>query len=307
MSTNILRTRRRTARLTADATTPTDRPAPVADLVAAARRLAEQHLKDDLPDRWAHTMMVAAEARRLADILAPGVADLIESAAWLHDVAYAENLAHNKFHPVDGAAFAAAQGFPSSVAQLVAHHSGAEHEARERGLLAQLHQFPSPPTLWLDIVSCADLCTGPTGEIVDPAERLGEVLDRYAPDHPVHRAIAGSSMALIESANQIIEHAQVQAEIRRTTTARRAQIQDGAAVSTVKALAAQHGWRYGEDSADRCTLITGSGHQIVLWWGENGADADYAIHISPAGDTHADGTGESAVLDSVEQWITAAR
>lgn len=52
-----------------------------------ARDLARKHLETPLPRRWAHTQGVARQARTLAPILGDQ-ADLLEAAAWLHDVGY---------------------------------------------------------------------------------------------------------------------------------------------------------------------------------------------------------------------------
>jgi HD superfamily phosphodiesterase len=57
-----------------------------------AREIARGLLVAELPRRWAHTEGVAACARSLGPVLAEE-ADLIEVAAWFHDIGYAEALA----------------------------------------------------------------------------------------------------------------------------------------------------------------------------------------------------------------------
>ena len=60
-------------------------------LASWGEQLARGLLQEPLPRRWAHVQGVAARARGLAPIL--GVdADLLEAAAWLHDIGYAPAL-----------------------------------------------------------------------------------------------------------------------------------------------------------------------------------------------------------------------
>ena len=61
-------------------------------LTAWAHDLARTLLADSLPRRWAHVQGVAAQARSLAPVLGAD-ADLLEAAAWLHDIGYAPGLA----------------------------------------------------------------------------------------------------------------------------------------------------------------------------------------------------------------------
>ena len=110
------------------------------------------------------------------------------AAAWLHDIGYAPSVRSTGFHPVDGAAFARREGFDELVVSLVAFHSGAPAEARERGING-LSAFSAPPQQVLDALTFCDLTTGPDGTAVSPRDRLHEVLQRYGPDDPVHRAV----------------------------------------------------------------------------------------------------------------------
>jgi len=50
-----------------------------------AEHLAQVLLQEPLPRRWAHVQGVAARARGLAAVLGAD-ADLLEAAAWLHDI-----------------------------------------------------------------------------------------------------------------------------------------------------------------------------------------------------------------------------
>ena len=176
-------------------------------IVAQARETAEAFLADALPRRWAHTIGVAATAERLAAALEPVHADTIVAAAWLHDIGYAPDLVANTgFHPIDGAAYVS-RTCPDlwSAVNLIAHHSGALFEARERGLEAELASYRFPVDVEeLAILNAADLCTSRDGELIDPRARLNEVLDRYPPEHPVHRAIATSGSLLLAQARLVV-------------------------------------------------------------------------------------------------------
>jgi putative nucleotidyltransferase with HDIG domain len=125
---------------------------------------------------------VAAAAELMAAGLATPDADAVVAAAWLHDVGYAPSVRSTSFHPVDGAAFVRAEGFSAVVVSLVAYHTGAVFEARERGLLDALAEFPEPPQLLLDVLTCADMTTGPDGSRVRAEDRVSEILARY----PLH-------------------------------------------------------------------------------------------------------------------------
>ena len=174
-------------------------------IVAQARETAEAFLADALPRRWAHTIGVAATAERLAAALEPVHADTIIAAAWLHDIGYAPDLADG-FHPIDGAAYVS-RTCPDlwTTVNLIAHHSGAVFEARERGLETELASYRFPVDVEeLAILNAADLCTSPDGEPIDPLARLNEVLDRYPPEHPVHRAIARSGSILLAQARLVL-------------------------------------------------------------------------------------------------------
>jgi hypothetical protein len=43
------------------------------------------------------------------------------------------------------------------------------------------------------------MTTGPTGDSVSVTDRLAEILKRYPPEHPVHRAIMLASAELVAS------------------------------------------------------------------------------------------------------------
>ena len=99
-----------------------------------ARQLARALLQEVLPRRWAHVQGVAARARGLAPVLGAD-ADLLEAAAWLHDIGYTPDLATTGLHALDGARYLHdVQHADIVLCRLVAHHSYAIIEAEERRL-----------------------------------------------------------------------------------------------------------------------------------------------------------------------------
>ncbi|MDE0545927.1 HD domain-containing protein [Microbacterium sp. C7(2022)] len=174
----------------------------IVDLAAHARTLAERQLVE-VPRRWAHVQGVAATAAEIASALNTDHADDIVAAAWLHDVGYAPDLAKTGFHPVDGARFARDQGMPDLVVRLIAFHTGAEFEARQRGLLAELEEFTPPPSEILDVVTFADMTTSPTGEPIAATDRVAEILTRYEPNTPVYDAVSASAPELLAAVDRV--------------------------------------------------------------------------------------------------------
>lgn len=142
--------------------------------------------------RYRHSTGVAAAAGRLAPAVDPSDAGLLVAAGWLHDIGYSPAVADPGFHPLDGARHLRRLGAPEPLCRLVAHHTCGVVEARLRGLDRALLDEFAPPTspVLLDALTYADLTTSPTGLPITVAERLSEILDRYPPDHLVHRAIS---------------------------------------------------------------------------------------------------------------------
>ncbi|MGH3899191.1 MAG: HD domain-containing protein [Pseudonocardiaceae bacterium] len=168
-------------------------------IAAGARELARSLLEPELPVRWAHSQGVAGQAVAVARIL-PQHADVLEAAAWLHDIGYASPVAVTGFHPLDGARRLRDTRFGDhTLWALVAHHTCAEIEAEARGLGGVLAaEFPLgevDPLLVAALTYC-DLTTGPDGEKVTVDERITEILSRYGPEDVVHRAIARATPIL---------------------------------------------------------------------------------------------------------------
>ena len=102
---------------------------------------------------------------------------------------------------MDGARYVRQQG-QERLASLVAYHSGARFEAEERGLVDALAEFAPEDGPVLDALTYADMTTGPAGQRVELEERIAEILERYSPDDPVHRAVRRSHPILREAVDR---------------------------------------------------------------------------------------------------------
>lgn len=175
-------------------------------IAARARELARSLLEVELPVRWAHSRGVAGQAAALRRLVGQH-ADLLEAAAWLHDIGYASALAVAGFHPLDGARHLRETRFGDrALWTLVAHHTCAEIEAEARGLGNVLAaEFPLgevDPFLVTALTYC-DMTTGPDGTPLKVSERITEILSRYGPDDVVHRAITQAAPILRRQTAQI--------------------------------------------------------------------------------------------------------
>ncbi|WP_234799897.1 phosphohydrolase [Mycobacteroides abscessus] len=94
-------------------------------------------------------------------------------------------------------------GFDDTVVSLVAHHSGAIYEARERGLLPKLAAVRRPPQKLLDALTYCDLTTGRFGFRTTPREHLEEKLQQQRPGDPIHRAILAAYDELLASVARV--------------------------------------------------------------------------------------------------------
>ena len=149
--------------------------------------------------RWAHLSTVGRLAEETR-AWGAGLPSSVIEAAWVHDLGYAPGLRDTGMHAIDGARALVRFGAPAAVVALVAHHTGAIHEAEERGLADQLGELPVPDPADLDALTLLDLVVGPSGDFTSPEDRIGEILSRYGDDDPVYRAVRRSSPSLLESA-----------------------------------------------------------------------------------------------------------
>src|SRR4051794_32755255 len=75
----------------------------VSDLLAWARRESSVLLSEQLPRRWKHVQGVARRAVTAAPLFTEAEGQLLVAAGVLHDVGYSPEIAHARFHPLDGA------------------------------------------------------------------------------------------------------------------------------------------------------------------------------------------------------------
>jgi len=170
-----------------------------------ARELARGLLAESLPRRWSHTQGVARRAESIAQVVGED-AGLLVSAAWLHDIGYAPPLVVSGFHPLAGPRYLRdVERAGDRLCRLVAHHTCADIEARNRGLDAQLHgEFAPPVGLVLDALTYADATTSPDGVAVDVDTRLSEILSRYGDGTVVAESIKEAWPRIERSARLVL-------------------------------------------------------------------------------------------------------
>ncbi|MBB6374320.1 hypothetical protein BKA01_001542 [Pseudonocardia eucalypti] len=160
--------------------------------------------------RWLHVQGVAWRAAELAPAVPVEQRAPLVAAAWLHDIGYSPRICHTGFHSLDAARYLRATGWPAVVVILVAHHSGARFEAAERGLAhTLLAEFPYQDSPLHDALATADLTTGPVGERLSYEEWISDILGRYAPKHPTHRAALRAGPALALAVHRTLQRSQV--------------------------------------------------------------------------------------------------
>lgn len=151
--------------------------------IAGARALVEDLLVE-LPDRVRHCAGVADRAAELAAAVPPEDRELLVTAAWLHDIGYAEAVVDTGFHPVDGARYLRGRGWPPRLCALVAHHSGARLVARVVGVADELAEFPQEVSPVADALTYADQTVDSRGRRTTIHDRLADMLRRHGPDSP---------------------------------------------------------------------------------------------------------------------------
>ncbi|EFL17626.1 HD domain-containing protein [Streptomyces sp. C] len=162
-----------------------------------AHELAESLLAESLPQRWAHSRQVYAQALSLAPALGED-AELLAAAAIAHDVGYAQAAVDTGQHMIDGARYLRdVVGADPRLCSLVAFHTSSPWEAFELGLSDALAEFGPAESDLVDAITFCDLTSSPTGALVDPEERLAEVLHRYGPEHVVYRAVSAARPELL--------------------------------------------------------------------------------------------------------------
>jgi putative nucleotidyltransferase with HDIG domain len=186
-------------------------------LASWAQQCARELLQEPLSRCWAHVQGVAGWARSLASVLGAD-ADLLEAAAWLHDIGYAPGLTLTGLHQLDGARYLRdTQHADAMLCWLVAHHSCAVIEARERGLADALSsEFDPAPYVLASVLTCCDMTTSPDGKPVPVERRLAEIHDRYGPGHLVSRSIRRATPMILRAVEQVHDRAAQTASFPQT-------------------------------------------------------------------------------------------
>jgi len=190
---------------------------PIVNLVGHvewAYGLAKDLLETTLPRRWAHTQGVADQAEILAPILGADTDTLI-AACLLHDIGYAPDLVDSGMHQLDGARYLrdVAQA-DERLCRLVAYHSCADNEARQRDLFDVLaKEFDQERPDLVRALTYCDMTTSPDGRHLDVRDRLAEIHSRYGPEHVVSRSITDATPCIVSSV-RVVEAAL--SDVRRT-------------------------------------------------------------------------------------------
>ena len=171
--------------------------------VWAAERLAEQLLAP--VGRWAHVRAAGVRAGQICWILPEGERDLLVCAALLHDLGYAPPAARTGFHPLDGARYLAALGWPDRLVALVAHHSEAVLQAAALGLAEELAAFRAEPGVVAAALTYLDMTTGVDGQWLTLPERLDLMAAEHATDPPAVAAARRARVPRLFRAVSLIE------------------------------------------------------------------------------------------------------
>lgn len=171
-----------------------------------AHAIAERLLAEPLPQRWAHSVGVGRKAESVADLVGDD-ADLLVSAAYLHDIGYAPSVAATGLHSLDGARYLRdVVDADARLCSLVAYHSCADVEARHRGLGDELRaEFEPVGGVLADVLTYCDMTTTPDGEPTDVETRLAEIKSRYGAGHLVAESISEASPAIVHAARTVSE------------------------------------------------------------------------------------------------------
>lgn len=174
------------------------------DQAERARDLARRLLAGSVPRRWLHSQGVGHKAESVAHLVGDDSTALV-SAAWLHDIGYAPDLVVTGMHQLDGARYLRDVVHADDlICRLVAGHSYAFIEARNRGLSDQLaREFPPVERLASDAITYADMTTTPDGEPTDVEQRLVEIIARYGDGDLIAESIREASPLIINSVRVI--------------------------------------------------------------------------------------------------------
>jgi putative nucleotidyltransferase with HDIG domain len=169
--------------------------------------LSRDAVASALPDRLSHCLAVGTTARRTARMVCETEAETLAAAGVLHDIGYAPHLVQTGHHAIDGARYLAQIGIPDPVVSLVAYYSCAVVEADLRQLADQLNELTTPSDPFVaDVLTFADMTTGPTGLPMSASERFEEILHRHG--------IGSLTGRFVEQARSVLEDSVGRVEVR---------------------------------------------------------------------------------------------
>jgi HD domain len=158
-----------------------------------------------LADRAMHSRLAGLQAWRVRSAVPAADADLLVSAALLHDIGYAPALRQTGFHPIDGANFLLRLGAPTRLAALVAHHSESHLLAAAHGLHRELSRFHREDGPVTDALAYADMTAGPCGRPMSVPNRLADIAARHAHEDPEPVAARHARVPLLLAATQRVQ------------------------------------------------------------------------------------------------------
>lgn len=156
----------------------------------------------DRPARLAHSLRAGQQAQRVRASVPEADAELLVSAALLHDIGYAPALVRTGFHPLDGANYLLLSGASHRLAALVAHHSESRFLAAVGGHLADLSRFRREEGAVMDALVHADMTAGPDGRPMTISERLADIVARHAGEDPDRLAARQARVPHLLAADQ---------------------------------------------------------------------------------------------------------
>lgn len=156
-------------------------------VVTRAQALARELLGTE-GTRLQHVRTAGFVASRLAVLFPPEDAELLVTAATLHDIGYSPRIARTGSHALDGGAFLRAEGYPERLVALVANHSLALMTADPAAREVLAEQYPSEGGLLTDALAYADMHSAPDGQLIAVQRRLADIARRHADPREVVRA-----------------------------------------------------------------------------------------------------------------------
>lgn len=174
-----------------------------APIVRDAEALARRLLSSD-SDRLSHCRYAAGIAELAGESLGVECKDALIAAAWLHDIGRSPSIARTGFHSLDGALLLASEGWPDQTVLLVAHHAHAAVLAPYFGVENQMSVLDHVPGDAEDILTYADLRSGPTGMGALPSQRIAEMRQRHPRGSAVPKEVReGRYRLLLAAADRV--------------------------------------------------------------------------------------------------------